>query len=68
MIDLPLVTELNLYVPERQRSDFINQTLEWALTEKKRELAAEKMKILRKKANLSLTPQEIRKLRHEGLL
>lgn len=68
MINAPLVQELQLYIPARERSDFVNSALEEAFLRKKREISAQKMDELRGKLKLKISPEEIRKFRHEGLL
>ncbi len=68
MLNTPLIQEMQLYIPARERSDFVNSALEEAFLRKKREISTQKMREMRDRLQLKISPEEIRKLRHEGLL
>ncbi len=66
MVDIQVLQDIKHYVPEGQRSDFINECLEEALTSFKRKKASELMDQMREKLNIKLTTKEIIKLKNYG--
>lgn len=66
MVDQKIVIELQEWIPQGQRSDFVNQALHEAMLSYKRLKAAEKMDELRKKAKIRMSTAEMIKLKNYG--
>lgn len=66
MVDKTLMLDIKQYIPEGERSDFVNQVLEGALITFKRKKAFESIDKFRKKMNLHISMDEFRKLRAYG--
>lgn len=66
MVNKTLMSEIKEYIPEGERSDFVNQVLEEALITFKRRKAFESIDKLRKKMKLHISMDEFRKLRAYG--
>lgn len=66
MVDHGTICELREWIPEGERSDFINEALENALVAFKRRKAFQGMDELRKRAKIRMSDKEIRKYRNYG--
>lgn len=66
MVDRKIVIELQEWIPQGERSDFVNKALQEAMLCYKRIKAGEKMETLRKKAKIRLSTAEIIKLKNHG--
>lgn len=66
MVDRKIVIELQEWIPQGERSDFVNKALQEAMLRYKRIKASEKMETLRKKAKIRLSTVEIIKLKNHG--
>lgn len=66
MVNRETMTDLKMYIPEGERSDFINEVLEGALIVFKRRKAFASIDKLRKKMKLHVSMDEFRKLRAYG--
>ena len=66
MVNEDLVAEINVYIPTGERSDFVNEAIEEALSDYKQRKAFEAMDELREEANLYLSTEEIIRLKNEG--
>ncbi len=66
MIDARVVEKMEMMIPSGQRSDFVNECLEDALTKFSRNLAFEGMRKMAKKMKLKLSTKEIIKLKNYG--
>ena len=66
MVDKAILVKLESLIPAGKRSDFVNESLEWSLSKEKKKIAGEGMRRLAKKINLSMSMNEIRKLRDYG--
>lgn len=69
MVNISVVKELNEMIPSGERSDFVNEAIENALTQFSREKAYEETKRLREKLNLKIKSDEkLYKIIREGRL
>lgn len=66
MINENILHSLKQLFPERERSDFVNEALNNALTNMARKRAMDAMDVFRKTANWKITDEEIRKAREDG--
>jgi len=66
MISTSLLTGLTELIPLGERSDFVNQTLEEALTQFSRQKASEEAAEIRKKLKIKTSDKEILKIIHDG--
>lgn len=66
MIDIRVLQDLKMYVPEGDRSNFINDNLEHAIKIFKRKKASEEMDKMREELNIKLSTEEIIKLKNYG--
>lgn len=66
MVNESLLVELNIYIPAGERSDFVNQAIEGSITQYKMKKAFEGMDKLRKKLKISITNEEIIRLKNAG--
>jgi hypothetical protein len=66
MISTSLLTSLTELIPLGERSDFVNQTLEEALTQVSRQKASEALAEFRKTNHLKTSTKEILKIIHDG--
>lgn len=61
MIDAQLTQALNHYVPNGEKSDFVNKAIEGALRDKARRMASDAMDEFRKSSSFHMTDKEIHK-------
>lgn len=66
MVDRKIVIELQEWIPQGERSDFVNKALQEAMLRYKRVKAGEKMDELREKSKIRLSTAEIIKLKNYG--
>lgn len=66
MVNTDILIRLEGLVPERKRSDLVNELLESAIIRFSRKKAVEGMEELRKKNKLSMTTEEMIKLKNYG--
>lgn len=66
MVDLNILEGMKFFVPAGERSDFVNKALQASLKDFARKKASEAMDEIRKKWNLKITNEEIRKYREYG--
>lgn len=66
MIRHEILAELEGFVDNGKRSDFVNAALEKAISLLKREIAFKEMDKLKKELNLKMTTEEIIKLKNYG--
>ena len=66
MVSKSLLVEIKQYVPEGQRSDFVNEALEEAVSLFKRKKACEEMEKLRQEMGVTMPTEEFIKLKNYG--
>ena len=66
MVDQKTVIELKEWIPQGERSDFVNQALHDAMLRYKRLKACEKIDELRKMAKIRMSTAEMIKLKNYG--
>ena len=66
MIDNEILQELKEFIPEGQRSDFINESIQEAISTFKRKKAFEGIEELRQKLKLKMSMKEFKKLKNYG--
>lgn len=66
MVDKDLIIEIKTFVPEGERSNFVNNALEEALDVFKRKRASEEMDKLRESLNIKMSTKEMLKLKNYG--
>ena len=66
MIDDELLVQITTWIPAGERSDFVNEALERALLQRRREKAFKAMDELRLKAKIKITDKAITRLKNYG--
>ncbi len=66
MIDENIMVEVKQYIPDGERSNFVNEALVEALENFKRHKAIEGIEKIRKKAKLKMSDAEINSLKNYG--
>ncbi len=66
MLDEKIILKIKQYVPQGERSDFVNEVLEEALDLLARTLACESMDRLREENPVSITTEEFIELKNYG--
>ncbi len=66
MFRIATLEKLNGFIPNGERSKFVNQAVDEALIDFGRKIAAERMDKFRKEAHWHMTDAEIRKAREYG--
>ena len=66
MVNEDIIAAIKFYIPEGERSDFVNETFEEALRDIARKKAFEAMDSLRKTAKIKMTTGEFIRLKNYG--
>lgn len=66
MINVQILGQIEKIVPQRKRSDFVNQALEEAINSCLRKKAVESMDVLAKQNDLRMSTEEFVKLKNYG--
>lgn len=66
MLGEHIITELQMWIPSGERSNFVNGALEMAIRHYKREQAFKMMDELRKKMKIKMSTKEMIKLKNYG--
>ena len=66
MVNQELLAEVRIFIPEGERSNFVNKAISDALVDYKRQKAFDDMAKLRKETKLSMTTKEFIRLKNEG--
>lgn len=66
MVNYNILASLKEFIPNGQRSDFINDALEEAISKFKRKLAGRRMDERRKRLGLHISTGKLIKLKNEG--
>lgn len=66
MVNEDILAAIKFYIPEGERSDFVNETFEEALRDVARKEAVKFMDKFRKEAGLKMTTEEFTRLKNYG--
>ncbi len=66
MIDIHVLQEIKEFIPDGERSDFLNYSIQRGLEDFRNKVAFEGIREMRKKAKLKMTTEEFIKLKNYG--